>query len=54
MMTMYRSLNSIINNFLKKNKLNLSQEIKNILIERSNGDRINLKNELSKIKKFIN
>ena len=26
------------------------QEIKNILIERSNGDRINLKNELSKLK----
>ena len=45
-----RSLNFIINNFLKENKLNLSQEIKNILIERSNGDRINLKNELSKLK----
>ena len=45
-----RSLNFIINNFLKDNKLNLSQEIKNILIERSNGDRINLKNELSKLK----
>ena len=45
-----RSLNFITNNFLKDNKLNLSQEIKNILIERSNGDRINLKNELSKLK----
>ena len=45
-----RSLNFIINNFLKDNKLNLSQETKNILIERSNGDRINLKNELSKLK----
>ena len=45
-----RSLNFIINNFLKDNKLSLSQEIKNILIERSNGDRINLKNELSKLK----
>ena len=45
-----RSLNFIINNFLRDNKLNLSQEIKNILIERSNGDRINLKNELSKLK----
>ena len=30
--------------------MNLSQEIKNILIERSKGDRINLKNELSKLK----
>ena len=45
-----RSLNFIINNFLKDYKLSLSQEIKNILIERSNGDRINLKNELSKLK----
>ncbi len=45
-----RSLNFIINNFLKEHKLSLSQEIKNILIERSNGDRINLKNELSKLK----
>ena len=45
-----RSLNLIINNFLKNYKLSLSQEIKNILIERSNGDRINLKNELSKLK----
>ena len=45
-----RSLNFIINNFLKDHKLSLSQEIKNILIERSNGDRINLKNELSKLK----
>ena len=45
-----RSLNFIINNFLKEHKFNLSQEIKNILIERSKGDRINLKNELSKLK----
>ena len=45
-----RSLNFIINNFLKDYKLSFSQEIKNILIERSNGDRINLKNELSKLK----
>ena len=45
-----RSLNFVINNFLNNHKLSLSQEIKNILIERSNGDRINLKNELSKLK----
>ena len=45
-----RALNFIINNFLKDYKLSLSQEIKNILIERSNGDRINLKNELFKLK----
>jgi len=45
-----RSLSSLINNFLRKQNLSLSQEIKNILIERSRGDRINLKNELLKIK----
>ena len=45
-----RSLNSVINNFLKVNKFSLSQEIKNILIDRSKGDRINLKNELSKLR----
>ena len=45
-----RSLNFIINNFLKDYKLSLSQEIKNILIERSNGNSINLKNELHKLK----
>ena len=45
-----RSLNPIIQNFLRENKMTLSQEIKNILIDRSKGDRINLKNELSKLK----
>ena len=39
-----RSLNSLIQNFLAEQKLSLSQEIKNLLIERSMGDRINLKN----------
>ena len=45
-----RALNYVIQNFLKVNNFSLSQEIKNILIERSKGDRINLKNELSKLK----
>ena len=45
-----RALNYVIQNFLKLNSFSLSQEIKNILIERSKGDRINLKNELSKLK----
>tara|TARA_A100001035_G_C27757422_1_gene489524 strand:+ start:527 stop:1504 length:978 start_codon:yes stop_codon:yes gene_type:complete len=44
-----RALNNVIQNFLKTNKMSLSQEIKNILIERCKGDRINLKNELSKL-----
>ena len=45
-----RSLNYVINNFLRDQNFNLSQEIKNIIIERSKGDRINLKNELLKLK----
>jgi len=45
-----RALNYVIQNFLKENSFSLSQEIKNILIDRSKGDRINLKNELSKLK----
>ena len=46
----YRALNSIIQKFLRENKFSLSQEIKNLLIERSKGDRIFLKSELSKLK----
>ncbi len=44
-----RSLTPIIQNFLRKNELKISQEIINILIERSKGDRKNLNNELSKL-----
>ena len=46
----YGALNSIIQKFLRENKFSLSQEIKNLLIERSKGDRIFLKSELSKLK----
>ena len=45
-----RSLNYVIQTFLRENKLSISQEIKNLLIDRSNGDRINLINELCKLK----
>ncbi len=45
-----KSLSIVIQNYLRENKFNLSQEIKNILIERAKGDRINLKNELIKLK----
>tara|TARA_B100001063_G_scaffold152511_1_gene142295 strand:- start:1006 stop:2001 length:996 start_codon:yes stop_codon:yes gene_type:complete len=47
-----QTLNFIVQNFLKKNKINFSQENINILIERAKGDRINLNNELSKIEYF--
>ena len=45
-----RSLSSVLQNFLRDHKLSLSQEMKNILIERSKGDRINLNNELMKLR----
>ncbi len=45
-----RTLNTIIQTFLRENKISLSQEIKNLLVERSKGDRVNLKNELLKLK----
>ena len=45
-----RSLNYVIQTYLRENKLSISQEIKNLLIDRSNGDRINLINELCKLK----
>ncbi len=44
-----QTLSALTDNFLKLNKINLSQQNINIIIERANGDRINLKNELHKI-----
>ena len=46
----YQSLLSIMNEFLSSNKIVVSQEAKNLIIERSVGDRRNLKNELEKVK----
>ena len=48
----YQSLNFIINDFLKNKKISLSREVINLLIERSNGSRLHLKNELTKIENF--
>ncbi len=44
-----QTLLSIANKILFKNKINLSSENINLIIERSQGDRISLKNELQKI-----
>ena len=44
-----QNLIPIAKDLLNKNKINLSQEHINLIIERSQGDRINLKNELEKI-----
>ncbi len=44
-----RSLLSIITNFLNENKIQISREAINLIINRSSGDRQNLKQELDKI-----
>ena len=49
----YQSLFYIIDNFFKKNKIKVSQEIINILINRANGNRRILNNEIKKIESFI-
>jgi len=49
----YKSLGFIIQDFLKKNNIKLSQEIINILIDRAKGDRGYLKNELSKLESLL-
>ena len=45
-------LNSLINQFFRNKKIPISQQLINILIERSRGDRKNLNNELTKIENF--
>ena len=47
-----KDLENIIYKELKKNNINLSREIINLIIEKSNHDRENLINELEKIKSF--
>jgi DNA polymerase III subunit delta len=43
----------IVNNFFKKNKISISQQAMNLIVERCRGDRQNLNNELEKIQSFI-
>ena len=47
-----QTLNSIISQFFRTKRIPISQQLINILIERSRGDRKNLKNELEKIESF--
>jgi len=47
-----QTLNSIISLFFRNKKIPISQQLINILIERSRGDRKNLNNELTKIENF--
>ena len=48
-----RTLIQLANNFFKNKKIAISQEIVNLIVERSSGDRINLNNELNKISLFL-
>ena len=47
-----QTLNSIISQFFRNKKIPISQQLINILVERSRGDRKNLNNELAKIESF--
>jgi len=47
-----QTLNSIISLFFRNKKIPISQQLINVLIERSRGDRKNLNNELGKIEAY--
>ena len=47
-----QTLNSIVSLFFRNKKIPISQQLINVLIERSRGDRKNLNNELEKIENF--
>jgi len=49
----YQSLSLIIQNFLKVEKINISNENINLIIERSKGNRTNIYNELEKISSYL-
>ena len=48
----YQSLIFIVNDFLRNNKIEISREIINLIIERCQGSRLHLKNELEKIRNY--
>ena len=48
-----QTLSGIVNIFFRENKIPISQESINLIVQRSRGDRQNLSNELEKIKGFI-
>ena len=43
---------TITSQFFRKKNIQISQQLINLIVERSKGDRQNLKNELEKIKNF--
>jgi len=48
-----QTLSGIANNFFRTGKVSISQEAINIIVQRSRGDRLNLHNELDKMKNYI-
>ncbi len=48
-----QTLSTIASQFFRKNKIPISQQSINLIVNRSRGDRQNLKNELNKIENFI-
>jgi len=49
----HKTLLALANHFLKKEKIKISQESINLIVERAKGDRKNLINELSKLKSLF-
>jgi len=48
-----QTLSSMVNTFFREKKINISQQLVNLITSRSRGDRQNLNNELQKIEGFI-
>ena len=48
-----QTLGALTSNFFREKKISISQQTINIIVDRSRGDRANLKNELNKIENFI-
>ena len=49
----HQTMLTLAQNYFRNKNINISQQNINLIIERSKGDRINLKNELEKIDSFI-
>jgi DNA polymerase III subunit delta len=47
-----QTLSGVASNFFKENKIPISQQSINLIIQRCRGDRLNLQNELNKIKDY--
>ena len=48
-----QTLSTITSNFFRKKNIRISQQAINLIVERSRGDRQNLKNELAKIESYV-